>query len=37
VQIQQEERLGLTARSSWAEAFIKGEYTIKSGVASTGC
>jgi hypothetical protein len=29
VQIQQEERLGLTAKSSWAEAFIKGEYKLK--------
>jgi hypothetical protein len=29
VQIQQEERLGLTAKSSQVEALIKGEYAVK--------
>jgi hypothetical protein len=29
VQIQQEERSGLTAKSSWEKALIKGEYTVK--------
>jgi hypothetical protein len=37
VQIQQEERLGLTAKSSWIEALIKGEYSDKRGVAITAC
>jgi hypothetical protein len=31
VQIQQEERLGLTAKSSWAEVLIKEEYAVKKG------
>jgi hypothetical protein len=35
LQIQQEERLGLIAKSTWVGA--KGEYTVKSGVAVTGC
>jgi hypothetical protein len=37
VQIQPEERLGLTAKSNWAEALIKREYAVKSSVAVTGC
>jgi hypothetical protein len=35
MQIQQEERLGLIAKSTWVGA--KGEYTVKRGVAVTGC
>jgi hypothetical protein len=36
VQIQQQERLGLTAKSSWAETLIKGEYAVKSVTACWG-
>jgi hypothetical protein len=37
VQIQQEKRLGLRAKSSWTEVLIKGEYAVKSSVAVTAC
>jgi hypothetical protein len=37
VQIQQEERLGLTAKSHWAEVLIKEAYAAKSGRAITAC
>jgi hypothetical protein len=37
VQIQQEERLALTAKSSWVEALIKGEYSVKRDGDVTAC
>jgi hypothetical protein len=37
VQIQQEEKLGLMVKSSWAEALIKGLYAVRGGGAVTAC
>jgi hypothetical protein len=37
IQIQQKEKLGLTAKSSWAEVLIKGQYAVRGGGAVTAC